>query len=91
MPVSAAQTPEIDEAEDLDAVDLDAGKPRRRGIAADRLDLLAERGALDEEPERRRAPATMMTMLFGMPKSQRPSESCRNASGTPATIGTPAE
>ena len=33
----------------------------------------------------------MMTMLLGMPKSQRPSESWRKASGTPATIGTPAE
>ena len=33
-----------------------------------------------------------MTMIgFGMPNSQRPSASCRNASGTPATIGTPAE
>ena len=35
--------------------------------------------------------STMMTMLLGMPNSQRPSESCRKASGTPATIGTPAE
>ena len=33
----------------------------------------------------------MMMMLLGMPNSQRPSDSCRNASGTPATIGTPAE
>ena len=55
MPVSAAQMPEIDEADDLDAIDVDAGEPRRVGVAADRLDLLAERGALDEHPERRRA------------------------------------
>ena len=40
-----------DEAEDLDAVDIDAGEPRRRRIAADRLDRLADRGALDQEPE----------------------------------------
>src|SRR5690606_447534 len=39
------------EAEDLDAVDIDAGKPGRRRIAANRLNFLAERGALDQQPE----------------------------------------
>ena len=40
-----------DEAEDLDAVDIDAGEARRGRIAADRLDLLADRRALDQHPE----------------------------------------
>ena len=51
MPVSAAHMPEMTKPSDLDAIDVDAGEPRRRGIAADRLDLLADAGPLDQHPQ----------------------------------------
>ena len=40
------------EAEDLDAVNADAGEARRRLVAADRLDFLADRRAFDKHPKR---------------------------------------
>src|SRR5271170_4994047 len=80
----AGAHPGNDETEDFDAIDADAGEARRRWISWP----IAVRSTKTQS-----APTTSaMTMIgLGMPNSQRPSANCRNSSGTPATIGTPAE
>ena len=42
-----------DKAQDLDAIDADAGEPGRDRVAAYRLDLLTDRCAFDQRPQRR--------------------------------------
>ena len=54
---------------DADAVDADAGAPRRLGVAADREDVAAEARALGEEVEHAARSPTRISMASGTPRS----------------------